>query len=570
MQALFTSLHRGWSFSGRERNCCFLNVRGPRFADVSIASGLDFPDDGRAACVVDWDHDGRLDLWLANRSGPQLRLLHNRHPRHQPFVAFRLRAQHGNRDAIGARLELHRRSGEVLLRTLRAGDGFLAQSSKWVHFGLGEHPQIERLMVRWPDGQTEEFRNLQADTHYDLVQGSGTAAIWRRPTPAIALRPEPLRVSNQPSVRQTVFDPPLPLPPITYTDFSGRKVPYQPDGQPVLFHLWASWCPNCVAELRQWSEHAEALSLGSLRIVALSVDGLREGENPRDAEKFLRSVSLPIEAGIAPAHLVDQWQLVHDWLFDSMRPLALPTSLLLNGRGELVALTQGTLSPEQLQRDRARLDTASPDALPFAGRWHQRPRRHAESLLASWLLRNGFADDAEKYLRRLAAARDDDPGIHYHLARALVQRGAFAEAEIHWQAALRLDAREGNFYVGLGNALLQQGRGDEAAEVFVQGLAACGDHPGLHDALGTLRLLQQRHDEALPLLQRAVDLAPRSAEIRTHYAAALAEAGRLAEAAEQLREALRLNPDMADARRTLTLIELQMETDPASKQRRQP
>ena len=70
-RALHEFLRGGRSFSGRERNNCFLNTGGARFADISAVSGFDWPDDGRAIGVVDWDHDGDLDLWLANRSGPR-------------------------------------------------------------------------------------------------------------------------------------------------------------------------------------------------------------------------------------------------------------------------------------------------------------------------------------------------------------------------------------------------------------------------------------------------------------------------------------------------------------------
>ena len=46
--ALGLMLRDGRSLSGHERHCCFLNTRDDHFATVSAATGLDFPDDGRA------------------------------------------------------------------------------------------------------------------------------------------------------------------------------------------------------------------------------------------------------------------------------------------------------------------------------------------------------------------------------------------------------------------------------------------------------------------------------------------------------------------------------------------
>ena len=41
-------MREGSGWSGKERNCCFLNTRNGRFANASIVSGLDYQDDGRA------------------------------------------------------------------------------------------------------------------------------------------------------------------------------------------------------------------------------------------------------------------------------------------------------------------------------------------------------------------------------------------------------------------------------------------------------------------------------------------------------------------------------------------
>ena len=136
-------MQQGRSWSGRERNCCFLNTGARRFADISATSGLDFPDDARAVAVVDWDQDGDLDLWISNRSAPRLRFMRSELRSSTGalegtrFLAVRLAGDGTttNRDAIGARVEVYTdeagERGPRSARTLRAGEGFLSQSSKW-------------------------------------------------------------------------------------------------------------------------------------------------------------------------------------------------------------------------------------------------------------------------------------------------------------------------------------------------------------------------------------------------------------------------------------------------------
>ena len=103
-KALNTMLKSGRSLSGHERNCCFLNTRGGRFADISGVANIDFDDDGRVLALADWDFDGDIDFWIANRTGPQVRFLRNDDDNDFGFVAFMLEGTSCNRDAIGARL----------------------------------------------------------------------------------------------------------------------------------------------------------------------------------------------------------------------------------------------------------------------------------------------------------------------------------------------------------------------------------------------------------------------------------------------------------------------------------
>ena len=99
-------IESGFSLSGHERNCVFLGVGDGRFATASAVSGFDFYDDARAVVPTDWDGDGDLDVWVANRTAPMVRLLRN--DRAAPaggadWVAVRLQGTTVNRDAVGAR-----------------------------------------------------------------------------------------------------------------------------------------------------------------------------------------------------------------------------------------------------------------------------------------------------------------------------------------------------------------------------------------------------------------------------------------------------------------------------------
>ena len=90
---------------------------------------------------VDWDLDGDLDLWFSNRTGPTLRLVRNEGTASHHFLALSLVGESCNRDAIGARVEVTTGAGK-LVRTLHAGDSYLAQASKWIHIGLGDETKI--------------------------------------------------------------------------------------------------------------------------------------------------------------------------------------------------------------------------------------------------------------------------------------------------------------------------------------------------------------------------------------------------------------------------------------------
>ena len=75
-------------------------------------------------------------------------------------------------DPIGSRIELTLGDGSKLMRSLRAGEGFLGQSSRFIHFGLSDK-KIKAIKVRWPQGDSEDFALASPGSRYLLKKGSG-------------------------------------------------------------------------------------------------------------------------------------------------------------------------------------------------------------------------------------------------------------------------------------------------------------------------------------------------------------------------------------------------------------
>ncbi len=150
----------------------FLNRNGV-FRDVAaeIGGGFDQPKVGRGLAYADFDRDGALDLLLTTNDGPAY-LYRNEQRAGNGIIRFRLVGTKSNRDAIGANLRVFH-GGASQSRMVKGGSSYLSQSELPVTFGLERRDRIDRVVLDWPSGRTEEYRNLAAGRCYECVEGKG-------------------------------------------------------------------------------------------------------------------------------------------------------------------------------------------------------------------------------------------------------------------------------------------------------------------------------------------------------------------------------------------------------------
>ena len=151
----------------------FLNLGKGTFRDVTSDVGRDFgqPRVGRGLAYGDFDRDGDVDLLLTTNNGPPY-LFRNDQLSPRRSIRLRLVGTQSNRDAIGAKVLLES-GGAAQTRMVKSGSSYLSQSELPVTFGLGKREVAERMVIQWPSGRTEEFKNLSAGHTYECIESKG-------------------------------------------------------------------------------------------------------------------------------------------------------------------------------------------------------------------------------------------------------------------------------------------------------------------------------------------------------------------------------------------------------------
>jgi len=152
------------------------SLRASGFTEIGRQSGAGFASEkvGRTLVAGDIDNDGDLDLLVTNNGGAA-ELLRNEGGTGNSSVLINLVGTKSNRTAVGARVRLTA-GGTTQVREVKAGSSYLGQNDLRVHVGLGKAARIDRLEVRWPNGQNEIIEGAAVNQILTVTEGKGISA----------------------------------------------------------------------------------------------------------------------------------------------------------------------------------------------------------------------------------------------------------------------------------------------------------------------------------------------------------------------------------------------------------
>lgn len=434
-----------YSWNGHEPNVLHMR-RDDRYYDFSGISGLDFAEDSRAFAVTDIDGDGKPDIILKSRLGPQVRVLQNNCCGDHQSITLQLTGTKCNRDAIGARVTVDGRT-----KWLDAGSGFLSQHSKRLIFGLGRSSEAKNIEIKWPSGTIEKFSNWKGGYRYRIREGDLKAEkTTYRPRPH--LEPLPLRADNSLKTEDTWLVEPIPLP----DSVSG----------PGLLLL---------TETASQTAHAHGTTV--------------------------------VDLSSTPQEKRQQYEIFRRYLFDWRTGLQFPMAFLLDEKGHAVKIYGSVPEETRWQADLKIRAMHREKALPFAGTYITQPRRDFAKYGIAYLI-SGYPDQALPYFDAVLRRSPDNARVLALVGQIYLNAQRFHEAEAYYRKAITNGGETPENTFGLATCLAKQNQFGEARELLKKSIELRPDYADAINDLGALYMHEGQINDAVAAFRYGVQVAP--------------------------------------------------------------
>jgi hypothetical protein len=167
-------------------NMMYLNLRGARFADITMAGGFGHLQKGHAVVFADYDEDGDQDVFEqmggAKPVDKYRDALYANPGFKNNWLKVKLVGTQSNRSAIGAHISAELVEGDkkrTVYRHIGSGGSFGANPLR-EHIGLGKATQVAKLYIYWPTSdQRQTFDNVSGNRFIEITEGSNELRVIR-------------------------------------------------------------------------------------------------------------------------------------------------------------------------------------------------------------------------------------------------------------------------------------------------------------------------------------------------------------------------------------------------------
>jgi len=145
-------------------NYAFKNNGNLTFKNTTGDWGLSMPSFSNGAAYADLDNDGDMDFVVNNINDKAFLYRNNERQLYKNnYLQVRLTGDSLNKNGIGAWIELHYDSGKLQVYENTPYRGYLSSTQYSAHFGLGKTTRIDSVIIKWPQGKTQLFKNVNAN-----------------------------------------------------------------------------------------------------------------------------------------------------------------------------------------------------------------------------------------------------------------------------------------------------------------------------------------------------------------------------------------------------------------------
>jgi tetratricopeptide (TPR) repeat protein len=167
-------------------------------------------------------------------------------------------------------------------------------------------------------------------------------------------------------------------------------------------------------------------------------------------------------------------------------------------------------------------------------------------MLGSIVQASYWRNDKLLWTHALACVPDNNVA-RYNLGNALLQEGKIDEAIAQYQMALKMDPNDAETWNNFGNALFRKGNVDEAVSHYQMALQIRPGHAKACYNLGNVLLQKGKVEDAIAYYQMALQIKPDYANAHINLGGALLQKGMVEEAITHYQLALQIKPGSVEA-----------------------